>query len=87
MTDWGPALARLGLADQDWGPTYRGTYDDLKLRWRGKKECPSQADLEAALALIASEPPPERPTTVDDLVKALTDKRVLTVADIKAAKS
>jgi hypothetical protein len=54
MPDWGPALQRLGLSGEDWGPSYRSTYAELVAGWRGSVSCPSEssllAELEAHLA-------------------------------------
>lgn len=55
MPDWGPALSRLGLAAQDWGPNYRGTYAQLLASWRGVSALPSETSLQAELDAFAAE--------------------------------
>jgi hypothetical protein len=51
MTEkWQLALTALGLADQDFGPTFQGTYAELAAGWRGPKQLPSEA------ALLATNP-------------------------------
>ena len=70
MTDWGSALVHLGYADQDFGPTPYGSYQDLASGWRGDRALPSEADLLAALEEL------DRPTTGD--VDAERDRRIAT---------
>ena len=55
MTDWSKGLVKLGLADQDWGPTVFDSYADLKKNWRGSKDCPNEDALKTAISEAAAE--------------------------------
>ena len=55
MTDWSKGLVKLGLADQDWGPTVFDSYADLEKNWRGSKDCPNEDALKAAISEAEAE--------------------------------
>ena len=52
MADWSRGLVKLGLEDQDWGPTVFDSYDNLKKNWRGSKDCPTEDELNAAISQV-----------------------------------
>lgn len=55
MTNWGPALARKGLASHYWGPGDRGTYAELSAHWPASNPTlPSEAELLAELEAAAA---------------------------------
>ena len=55
MTDWSKGLVKLGLADQDWGPTVFDSYADLKKNWRGAKDCPTEDALNTAISEVEAD--------------------------------
>ena len=55
MTDWSKGLVKLGLSDQDWGPTVFDSYADLKKNWRGAKDCPTEDALNTAISEVEAD--------------------------------
>ena len=47
--NWGIGLEAVGLSNEDWGPSYTGTYQELADGWRSPVPLPSEADLLAAI--------------------------------------